>query len=88
MEVLQFTVLPPPFPLPHLQVPQEAGADVLSVSQPGRDERRGGPALQLTAHAQEADPECRLCGESWSLHFPTPDPNFCFITLMHLKILF
>ncbi|XP_066119674.1 tubulin gamma-2 chain isoform X2 [Saccopteryx bilineata] len=45
-----------------LEIPQEAGADILSVSQPGRDERCGGPALQLTAHTQEADPECRLCG--------------------------
>ena len=82
MEVLQFTVLPPPFPLPHLQVPQEAGADVLSVSQPGRDERRGGPALQLTAHAQEADPERRLCGEHrggrGGLGFPSPNQRDTF----------
>ncbi|XP_039112709.1 splicing factor 3A subunit 2 isoform X2 [Hyaena hyaena] len=55
-----------------LEVPQEAGADLLSVPQPGRDERCGGPALQLPAHAQEADPERRLCGGAGQ-HGPEPD---------------
>ncbi|XP_063512724.1 tubulin gamma-2 chain isoform X3 [Pongo pygmaeus] len=44
-----------------LEVPQEASADLLSVSLPGRDERRGGSALQFTPDTQETDAERRLC---------------------------
>ena len=40
-----------------LQVSKEAGADVLSFPQPGRDERRGRSAVQLPAHAEEAHSE-------------------------------
>lgn len=50
-------------PLINLQVPEEAGADLLCVPQPGRDERRRRPALQLAAHAEAANAERRLRGE-------------------------
>lgn len=47
----------------YLQVPKEAGADLLCVSKPGRDEWRGRSAVQLAAHTEEAHPERRLRGE-------------------------
>lgn len=46
------------------QVPEEAGADLLGFPQPGRDERRGGAAVQLSAHTEAADAERRLRGEN------------------------
>lgn len=51
-----------------LQVPKEAGADLLCFPKPGWDEWRGRSAIQLAAHAEEAHPERRLRGEqqhSW-----------------------
>ena len=49
-------------PVTHPKVPQETGADVLCVPQPGWDEWCGGPALQLPAHPEEAHAERRLRG--------------------------
>lgn len=46
-----------------LQIPKEAGSDVLCFPEPGWDEWRGGAAVQLPAHTEEAHSECRLCGE-------------------------
>lgn len=46
-----------------LQVPKEAGADLLCFSKPGWDEWRGRSAVQLAAHTEEAHPERRLRGE-------------------------
>lgn len=51
-----------------LQVPKEAGTDLLCFPKPGWDEWRGRSAIQLTAHTEEAYPERRLRGEqqhSW-----------------------
>lgn len=47
----------------HPQVSEETGADLFGFSEPGRDERRCGSTVQLTAHAEEAHAERRLCGE-------------------------
>lgn len=47
----------------NLQIPKEAGADLLCFSKPGWDEWRGRSAIQLPAHAEEAHSECRLRGE-------------------------
>lgn len=71
------------FKLPSLfimnpQVPEEAGADLLGFPQPGRDERRGGAAVQLAAHAEAADAERRLRGESLETP-PTPSPRWMLI---------
>lgn len=48
------------------QVSQEAGGDLLGFPKPGRDERRGGAALQLPADPEEADSERRLRGKGAS----------------------
>lgn len=67
-----------PFFIMNPQVPEEAGADLLGFPQPGRDERRGGAAVQLAAHAEAADAERRLRGENLETP-PTPSPRWMLI---------